>query len=412
MSLATAREAESSFRGWRILGWSTIALVLTAPGQTIGVSSFTDHMIADLGVDRSTLSLAYLVGTLIAATAMPAVGRWVDRRGVSHTMTCVGIAFVASIGFIGFAQNIVMAGAAFVGLRMLGQGSLSLIGQTSISLWFEKRRGRAFAIATTVSTGLMSLTPLVFTALIAAVGWRSAWWFTAGFIALTVVPIGRFAMIDRPADVGQVPDGLVGVAPEDFVPQLSLTVSQALRTSAFWSMTAIAALASALSTGLTFHNVSVMREGGLSETQAAAVFLPITVGAVVSSFVVGWLTDRVRAQVLVPFAALAFAVAAITATTASPGVAAMLYGLVIGVASGSIRALSTALFPKWYGTDHIGAIRGIGHTVGVAASAVGPLILSVGNDLGDSYDPVLFGFAALSVAIALLTAFVKDPVPQ
>ena len=90
----------------------------------------------------------------------------------------------------------------------------------------------------------------------------------------------------------------------------------------------------------------------------------------------------------------------------------MLYGLVIGVASGSIRALSTALFPKWYGTDHIGAIRGIGHTVGVAASAVGPLILSVGNDLGDSYDPVLFGFAALSVAIALLTAFVKDPVPQ
>lgn len=410
MSLPTAREADTSFRGWRVLAWSTIALVLTAPGQTIGVSSFTDHMIADLGVDRSTLSLAYLIGTLIAATTMPAVGRWVDRRGVRHTMTWVGVAFAAAIAFTGMAQNIVMAGAAFVGLRMMGQGSLSLIGQTSISLWFEKRRGRAFAIATTVSTGLMSLTPLVFTALIAAVGWRLACWYTAAFIALTLIPIGRFAMIDRPADVGQVPDGLTGVAPEDFVPQKSLTVGQALRTSAFWSMTTIGALASALSTGLTFHNVSVMGEGGLTETQAAAVFLPITVGAVVSSFVVGWLTDRVRAQVLVPFAAAAFAVAAVAATAVSPGFSAVVYGLAIGVASGAVRALSTALFPKWYGTDHIGAIRGIGHTVGVAASAVGPLILSIGNDVGNSYDPVLIGFAVVAVVIAVVTAFVKDPV--
>ena len=198
MSLATAREAESSFRGWRILGWSTIALVLTAPGQTIGVSSFTDHMIADLGVDRSTLSLAYLVGTLIAATAMPAVGRWVDRRGVSHTMTCVGIAFVASIGFIGFAQNIVMAGAAFVGLRMLGQGSLSLIGQTSISLWFEKRRGRAFAIATTVSTGAdVAYPPRVHCAYRS--GWVAFGMVVHGWIHCSYGCADRSLRNDRPA---------------------------------------------------------------------------------------------------------------------------------------------------------------------------------------------------------------------
>ena len=100
----------------------------------------------------------------------------------------------------------------------------------------------------------------------------------------------------------------------------------------------IVALSAALITGLTFHNVSVMAEGGLTDTEAAAIFVPQMVGVVSASFVVGWLTDRVRAQVLVPFAGLSLAAAVAMATAVSPGVAAILYGLLSGIAGGSIRA--------------------------------------------------------------------------
>ncbi|MDH4168983.1 MAG: MFS transporter [Acidimicrobiia bacterium] len=400
----------TAFRGWRILGWSTLILALTAPGQTIGVSSFIDHMIDDLGVSRSTLSGAYLVATLLGSAALPAIGRWVDRRGVRHATTVVGVAFAFAIALLGAAQNLLMLGMAFVGIRMLGQGSLSLIGDTSIALWFQARRGRAFAVAMTVSAGLMALSPLVFTALIEAVGWRPALVVTAVFIVLTVPSIGRFAMVDRPSAIGQVPDGIPGVTTETFVPQPSLTVRAAVRTPAFASLMSIVALSAALITGLTFHNVSVMAEGGLTDTEAAAIFVPQMVGVVSASFVVGWLTDRVRAQVLVPFAGLSLAAAVAMATAVSPGVAAILYGLVSGIAGGSIRALGSALLPKWFGTDHIGAIRGISHTVAVAASATGPLLLSIGNDLSDSYRSVLLICAAVTAAIAVSTALVKDPV--
>jgi MFS family permease len=404
------RSAPTTFRGWHILGWSTLLLALTAPGQTIGVSSFIDHMIEDLGIGRSSLSAAYLIATLTGSAALPSIGRWVDRRGVSHATTVVGAAFAVAIALLGVAQNILMLGVAFVGIRMLGQGSLSLIGDTSISLWFQARRGRAFAIAMTASAGLMALSPLVFTALIGAVGWRQAWLVTAACIALTVPSIGRFAMIDRPSAIGQVPDGIPGVTTETFVPQPSLTVRAAVRTPAFASLMSIVALSAALITGLTFHNVSVMGEGGLTETEAAAIFVPQMVGVVSASFIVGWLTDRVRAQVLVPFAGLALAAAIALAAVVSPGVAAIVYGLVSGIAGGSIRALGSALLPKWFGTDHIGAIRGISHTVAVAASATGPLILSIGNDLADSYQPVLMICAAVTAAVAVSTATVKDPV--
>ena len=370
-----------------------------------------------MDIVRSSLSAAYLISTLAGSAALPSIGRWVDRRGVRRATTVVGAAFAVAIALLGVAQNIVMLGVAFVGIRMLGQGSLSLIGDTSISLWFQARRGRAFAIAMTVSAGLMALSPLVFTALIGAFGWRQAWLLTATGIALTVPAIGRFALIDRPAAIGQVPDGIPGVTTETFVPQPSLTVREAVRTPAFLSLMSIVASSAALITGLTFHNVSVMGEGGLTETEAAAIFVPQMIGVVSASFVVGWLTDRVRAQVLVPFAGLALASAVARAAAVGPGVAAMVYGLVSGIAGGSIRALGSALLPKWFGTDHIGAIRGISHTVAVAASATGPLLLSIGNDLSDSYRPVLVICAVAIAAVAASTALVKapgapDPVPE
>ncbi len=402
-------EIERPFQGWRMLGFATAALILTVPGQTIGVSSFIDHMIEDLDASRSQISAAYLIGTLTASTAMPSVGRWVDRKGISHTMTIVGAAFAVAIAFTGFAQNIWMAGLAFVGLRMFGQGSLSLIGDTTISLWFQEKRGRAFAIAMTTTSGLMALSPLVISALIAGIGWRQSWWVLAAFIALTVVPMARFLIIDRPSSIGQIPDGIAGMAVEDFVPQRSFTLSEARRTAGFWGLLAIMALASALSTALTFHNVSVMAEGGLSENEAARIFIPLSVGAISASFVVGWLTDRITPRALLPLAPLAFAGASLLGTIVEPGGAALLYGLALGLAGGTVRALSSALFPKWFGTDHIGSIKGVAQTVSVAASAIGPLLLSLGNDLSNGYYPSLRVAAGISVAIAVSTLLVKNP---
>ena len=63
---------------------------MTAPGQTVGVSVFVDPMIADLGVSRSEISIAYFVGTLTGATALPSVGRWIDRVGVRRVMLIIG----------------------------------------------------------------------------------------------------------------------------------------------------------------------------------------------------------------------------------------------------------------------------------------------------------------------------------
>lgn len=52
------------FYGWVIVGVATLGVVMSIPGQTMGVSVFTDHLIRVTGLTRLELAYTYLVGTL------------------------------------------------------------------------------------------------------------------------------------------------------------------------------------------------------------------------------------------------------------------------------------------------------------------------------------------------------------
>jgi hypothetical protein len=67
-----------AFLGWRIVGLAIITGALTGPGQTIGVSVFVDPFIDELGLSRSSVSTAYLIGTMVAALGLPMVGTQID----------------------------------------------------------------------------------------------------------------------------------------------------------------------------------------------------------------------------------------------------------------------------------------------------------------------------------------------
>lgn len=93
----------------------------------------------------------------------------------------------------------------------------------------------------------------------------------------------------------------------------------------------------------------------------------------------------------------------------SDPVNAAVYGTVLGVAGSSIRTIEATALPRWFGIASIGQIRGVVMAAGVAASTVGPLIVSVGLDVFGSYTPVLNGLCAVSFALALATTLVQPP---
>src|SRR5690606_19462766 len=99
-------------------------------------------------------------------------------------------------------------------------------------------------------------------------------------------------------------------------------------------------------------------------------------------------------------------------THVSPGWSAVLFGALLGIAGNMIRAVEAATLPRYFGTRHIGAIRGLVASISVGGTACGPLLFAAVFDHLDSYTPALLVTAAIPIAIAIWALVAPEPDPR
>lgn len=428
------------YYGWVILLAGTFGLMMTTPGQTLGVSVFLDKIIEDLGASRSVVSLLYTVGTLAAALALPFIGRFIDMRGPRLAVALITVAFAAACVWMGLVTGPAMLLVGFVLIRMLGQGALSLVSQYVVNVWFVRRRGLAVGLSGLGMATATAVFPPIIETLIDALGWRWAYAALGGLVLVTMLPIGIVFYRGRPetfgleVDVGpsrravsggKAPgDGRAVVAnaadgvrtsPRDRErtdtrpsrPEANYTLRQAQRTATFWLFVGGNFLVAALGTGLLFHHYSIMAAGGLERAAAAAVFVPLGFAAAAANVVTGAAMDRVPPRFLLS-AVLALLAGVLVLATRVTGVEAVLvYGAMLGVMQGMNGAITASVHAHYFGRLHIGSIKGFAVTFSVAGTAFGPLAFALGLDLGGSYAPVLIGSALLPLALAVVTPFFR-----
>lgn len=396
------------FYGWRIVVFAAIALALTGPGQTYGVSVFVDPMIEDLGISRTQMTTAYLVGTLVGALALPWIGQAIDRFGVRRTMAIIGALFGGLLIGMSLVSNIVGLTAGFIGIRMIGQGALNLTATTAVALWFTRKRGLAMGIVAAAGGVGMTLIPLLSERLIVDIGWRNTWLVEGLAVWVIVLPIALLGIRNRPSDVGQHVDGDSATdAPPAEV--WGVTRKEALRSSFFWLVTVAVATISTITTAVVFHQIDLLGSRGLTPTEAAANFLPQTVATLIATLGIGALADRVSPRIVLITSMGMMAGGLLLATAVTPGLLAIAFGMLIGAAGGAMRVVEATELPRYFGTLHIGAIRGVVTSVGIAGAAVGPVLFSLGHDVTGNYIAVLLASVALPVLVAFGALLVRLP---
>jgi MFS family permease len=411
-----------------MVGLAALMLGLTGPGQTVGVSVFVDPMMTALDLTRSEVSGAYLVGTLLASLVLPRIGRALDEHGTRRTLLVVAVGLAVALVGMGLVAGIVTLTLGFVGIRMLGQGSLSLVATNAVAPWFERRRGLAIGLVTAVGSSLIALVPLLATIGIARVGWRVTWVLLALLVAGVLVPVALRGFVDRPSDVGQHPDGwptgerdtlitvaggpagvpAFGVTPHRRA-RRDFTRAEALRTPMLWALIGGSVATGMLTTAMAFHQIDLLGEQGLSPVEAAANFLPQTVATFATVLLVGSLVDRVAPRWILLASMALLATAMLVVPFVRPGVSAVGYGMALGASGAAARALEAGSVPRLYGLRSLGAIRGIVTAFGGASTALGPLALSLGRDTVGGYAPVLRWFVVIPAVVAVLGLLAPVP---
>jgi len=400
------------FYGWIILMVSGLAIFVAGPGQTYSVSIFVDPIISDLGWSRTMVSGLYTAGSLIAGTVMILVGRLLDRYGARVMLTTVSVLFGIAAVWMSSVDHPVELAAGFTAIRILGQGSLTLIPTTLIALWFVRWRGKALAIGLLGGAISSAAFPLLIHILITNTGWRNAWLVLA-LVIWTVLLLPSVLLVRRsPESVGLLPYGQ-SLSPGDqtekekvdTVREVNISLAEATRTRTFWLLLFASSTPPLIYTALTFHHISLLASKGISSGIAASVFVIMAPMQILGSFISGFMADRFHSRYLLAAGQILLVAMMLWIFLITSTWQAFFYGALMGLSGGFIMTTSAVIWPNYYGRLHLGSIRGVSTASMVTFAALGPLPFGFVFDLTQTYSLAVLIFLILpicSVAAALL----------
>ena len=401
------------YYGWVVWLVAMVGAVASSPGQSFSVSLFMDFFIEDFGLDRTTVSSLYGAGTFIASLGLTWVGKQLDLTGNRRMGMLTGALFSIVLCLFAFISGPIMLLFAFIGIRGLGQGALSLVSATAVANWFRFRRGRMMAYLALAYALFQGLYVNALRVLLETVDWRQAFLMLGIGVAALVVPVFGLLMRNTPEEFGMLPDdadsatGVRERSPE--TDEESWQLSEAMRTPTFWVFILARMLPSAWGTGLILHQVSIFAELNHTIQVATETYALMTLFSAGAALIAGYMIDRFKPAYVVLLQMLALFCACLLSMVMTDAGLLILFALAFGLGLGIGYVFDGAVWTNLFGRKYQGQIRGFVFTAIIVGSATGPSIFGLSFDYAGGYDLALSIGALLSVVVFFLTIFAGHP---
>ncbi|MEQ9319193.1 MAG: MFS transporter, partial [Polyangiaceae bacterium] len=408
-----ASPSRGPFPGYLVALVSTVAIILTAPGQTMLVSLLNVPLREAFDLQPLWLNTAYTVATITASLPLVWMGDRIDRHGPRRMLVVIAVAFGLACLFMASVAHVAMVVVGFFLLRFFGQGSLALASSHALAMWFHRRLGSISGVRMVALFAAWAPLPGLTLFLFQRIGWRATWALYGVVVAVVVGGLSAWLVRDRPEDLGLTLDG--DEEPEtdatgggsDEEPGFSL--HEALRTRAYWLLVAGAMMPPMIGTAMLFDIQPMLGARGIPAEDAATAVSAWSLTMAALAIPAGRLVDR-RA----PGPIIASGLAAVTvscallhqAATSAMAIAAMAtYALGQSLIASAVGT-STA---RYFGRRHHGAIRSSLSRLGVIATGLGPLVMGASVTATGSYRAALVGFGVICLPAGVASLFLKPP---
>ena len=398
------------YYGWVVLLMAAAAMVGTLPGRTQGLGLITEPLLADLGIGRVDYAQLNLWATLIGAAGAIGIGRFIDRFGSRVVLTLVAITLGVTVVVMSRVATFRELAVAVTLTRALGQSALSVVSIAMVGQWFVRRIDMAMAIYSVVlSVGFMIAFPVV-GLLVQSRGWRTAWFAVGAAILAGLAPLA-WLLVRRPtAEPGLELERLKPeLEPEPAPIAAGSTLSEALRTTAFWIFALGAALYGLLASGIGLFNESILHERGFGPDVYYQTLVVTAMTGLAGNFIGGWLARFISLNRLMALSLFVLAVGLLALPHVSTLAMAMAWAVMMGLGGGLVMVLFFSVWPRVYGRRHLGRIQGVAQALTVLASAVGPVLLALCVEMTGSYAAMFYILAATVSVCAAAAAVVRPP---
>ena len=393
-------------------GLLIVGIVFLSSALTIGSSNYAFGLYVEPLQETFGWSRTAILGSLsfwaVGSLSAPMLGRFMDNYGarplIVGSLVLFGVSLILrplmtelwhfyALSFLQFF--------AFSGMNMLPAGRL-------VGLWFPKSKGRAMGF-TMMGNNFGGLTVPVLTGYVLAVAtWGSAFVVT-GILAFAIALLAALFVHERTPNMAAAREddstrattGLVG-----------LTVREALRSDAFYYVTAATALGSFTYSALLPHISTHLLDQGTPDATVVTLLSLLAGFGMAGKGVFGYLAERFTARIAMMLS-LAGQTALISVIVAYPaGPHLWIVVPIFGFFFGAYGVLMTLLLQENFGLKYFGSISGLSGLVGMISMVAGPLMAGASFDYLDSYGPAFLAVAALFVTAILLLTRVRSPMDR
>ncbi|MBT5264880.1 MAG: MFS transporter [Rhodospirillaceae bacterium] len=394
---AKPSEAESSYAWWRLLA----SLLISTTG---GVGMWSVIVVLptvqeEFGVDRADASIPYAATMLGIMVGSVFVGRWTDRRGIFFPV--VVAALVLEAGYV--ATSMV---DSFWQFTLIHGFTIGLLGSSttfgpllaSITLWFNRRRGLAVAIATSGNYLAGTIWPPLVQHLVDTVGWREAHLWIGLICVVIILPLSLALRRPPPEQTSDLDFSDAahpsGRARQPFPPRVlqSLLIAAGIACCVAMSMPQV-------------HIVAFCGDLGLGAARGAEMLSLMLALGIVSRLASGWLADKIGPILTLLIGSTMQAVSLLFFLPSDGLLALYAASAVFGLFQGGIVPSYAIIVRQYFPASEAGARVSLVMSATIGGMALGGWLSGLIYDLTLSYTAAfLNGFAwnLLNIAIVLL----------
>ena len=427
------------FYGWWLVAVSGSVMVVSTTPMFHAMGLWFVALETHFGWTRTQLSLAFAFTRIEGGILGPIEGYLVDRFG-TRRLVFIGMT-IMGLGWILFSQiqDVAIFGWEFPGLWMfylvyiiiaLGQGLGSWLPlMTMLNNWFIRHRAKAMGFSNSVSrVGTLAIVPALAWAInpdYDRLGWAATAFILGVVILIVVFPLARLIR-DRPEEYGLLPDGDAPDAPEPESgsdqsrkprpkpsEQADFTLTQALKTPAFWLISIGHGFTSMILIAMMAHLAPMMKDQGYDLQTSAFVITGYTAVSMLFQIIGGFVGDRVPKN----FALWVFTwiqASGVFLLTFGPATLPVAYGfaLLFGIGFGGRNPLTVSIRGDYFGRRSFGKIMGISQVPMNILLLSAPVFAGLVRDVTGEYTFAFAVLAGFNMMGGVLFLFARRPTPR
>ncbi len=387
----------------KVLLFGFIFTFFSSFGQSFFLGLFNPSIRNELNITHGQFGTIYAVATICSSLLLVWFGKKIDEiKLFNYSLIVISILFFSSI-FFSFISNIYLLVIAIFLMRFSGQGLMSHTSSTTISRYFNKRRGRALS---GIWFGLSSaefILPILVIFTLNILSWKTIWHIIS-LIIFIILPLVVFYTIKN-INFDSRESSNLEKNKKNFQDIKSWRRSEVLKDFKFYIISLNMLAMPWIVTGVFIYQSFISESKLWGAYVIPQSFMIYSVTSIITLISSGFLVDRFTSRKIIPLMNIPLLLGLLILYFFDFKYSAYLFFGFMGISNGLANVLGSSTWAEIYGVRYLGSIRALTTAFMVFSTAFGTAIFGLLIDKGFTIELIAL-ISIIYISISLFSLMI------